>query len=166
MGSQDANTRTRGTSSYDRSVSLHLLAVDPHVGHYAMARYRYGVWTSFSCDKLGAREFVCRDWCTAVLIEDQYLFRNYRSAKELSKAAGVIEGLALGYQMQVFYVNPAKWLAYWKLSGMKRTKARDELVMSYARDVCRMVDNLDEAAAVLIGEYWRCEHGYGEKGDD
>ena len=136
------------------------LSIDPHAKFYAIARYQYGNWSVMVCDRLGAKHIIGRQWYDAIVIEDQYLGVNFRTARELAKAAGLVEGLAMAHNYQVFYVNPAKWQSYWGLLAIKDKKAKQVSMVVLAAEICIMVKTVDEASAILMGRYWMLQHGY------
>jgi hypothetical protein len=104
-----------GTEHWRRQMHM-ILGVDPHSAKpfsWALLRvdlqmgppiklikWSTGNLIALKVAMLGADE---------VVIEDQFLNKNYRTARELSKAAGEVSGIAKLQKLQVTWMNPATW---------------------------------------------------------
>jgi Holliday junction resolvasome RuvABC endonuclease subunit len=92
---------------------------------------------------------------THLAVEEQYLGKNFYSAKALIALRGAIEGFARLHQAQVIPVYPASWITAMLGKGTRRLKRAE--VKRRSKDLAKHLYGVvcadDEADAILIGAY-------------
>lgn len=139
-----------------------LMAVDPGVSK----PHAFSIWKNGEVHRIGfisnmfELESTLED-IKLVAIEDQYLSLNYKTSKQLSFECGKIAGLCELRGINYKIINVAKWQNYFKLfksidksvKGNAKKSVKEQIIKAYARNFMSGIDDIDLAAAVLIGAY-------------
>ena len=145
---------------------LVVVGVDPHAAKpYSWAAWRrdgrsetlllarYGALVELYGDV--KTRFTHLGGCSLVAVEDQFMSRNYKVAKQLSWAAGKVAGAMEILGCPYEFVNVAKWQSYFGFAG----KSKDRHLWQEAKKSCGSQwrdcweGNEDVGAAILIGLY-------------
>lgn len=147
-----------------------IIAIDPHI----IKTYAYSIWKDQGLYDYGnfdnMKEFqaiLYDEKPDKVLIEDQYLAKNFNTAKKLTISAGKVFGLCELNSIECVSINVATWKSKIpelqkfdkdrSLSTYKRKKAKEEVLICKAKEVIvsrfGVAQDIDEdiASAVLIG---------------
>jgi len=145
---------------------MRIVGVDPSIRKgqaYSLFDVKNNMWNKQSLVQYGKLESMIQ-WLNflavadpdLVLIEDQYLAKNYKTAKELTLVSGKLAGVAEMMKVAVRFVNVATWQSRLGIVGIgakmnptQRKKVKSETLILLAGRFVDLKDD-DIAAAILI----------------
>jgi len=129
-----------------------ILAVDPHFSKKKLP-YAYALFGESIKIGIGTLLDLPIKECDKVVIEDQFMSKNYKTTKGLSWSAGKVMGLAEYFGKEYDIINVATWKAYFSLLK-KDISAWDQAQTIYKDSWGDLAANDDVASAVCMGYYY------------
>lgn len=87
-----------------------------------------------------------------VVVEDQYLGKNFKTVTSLSRIVGRIQEICHYRGATCVLINTAVWQAHFKITG--KSEDRKQAMIKMASYFGFKAENDDEAASFLIGVYY------------
>ena len=144
-----------------------VIGIDPHSAKpYAISVFEDGVFlesfeTSDTIDLYDVMNTNFMHSDVTVVIEDQYMNRNYDTAKKLSISAGVARGIALLVGCKADIMNVATWQS---VVGIKFEKgltkrSKEKIIEQKALEFGYLIENVDQASSALIARAYMQVNG-------
>lgn len=131
---------------------MNLISIDPHI----IKPYAYSIWVNGELENYGyfkaIFEFnmlVIKSGVDLVLIEDQFLGKNFSTAKALTLNTGKIVGICELHDIKHEIINVATWKS--KLPELQRFD-KDKTLTKYRRKKAKVQAMIDKATEIINRE--------------